>query len=149
MQIRFQSNLFSYISRVCLNLLPLLPSLLTQAFPFFLSFLLVLSCTSKLLDIMSSWCPPISSRTLLTALPHLVLARPFGTFSRAALVAMAGNLFFGMLLTLYCRFNFLTPLFVLSRFPALFLVGTVLLVSSYLVSTCFRRRLASASCWKS
>ena len=69
-------------------------------------------CTVRI----SSWFPPVSFHTFSTTLYHLIPARPFVTFSHTALSAMAGNLFFGLLLTLCCHFDILTSLFVSSGY---------------------------------
>ena len=63
---------------------------------------------------ISSWFPPISFHIFSTMLSRLIPASPFVAFSHTALSAMAANLFFGMFLALYCHFDFLTSLFVLS-----------------------------------
>ena len=66
----------------------------------------------------------ISFHTFSTTLPHLIAARPFATSSHTALSAMADNLFFGMFLTSYRHFNFLTSLIVfkVGTFPVLLLI---------------------------
>ena len=64
-----------------------------------------------------------------STLSHLVPARPFATFSRTTSSTMAGNLFFGMFLSLCCRFNFLISLFVLNGYlPSSALSAVVLVV---------------------
>ena len=50
---------------------------------------------------------------------------------------MAGNLFFGMFLTLYCHFNFLMCLFVLDGYISSSALSTVfLVVLGHLLSSC-------------
>ena len=80
------------------------------------------------MDSISSWFPPTSVHTFSTTLSHLIPARPCVTFSHTALSAMAGTLFFGMFLTFYCHFNFLTSLFVLSGYIPSSALDIVLLV---------------------
>ena len=65
--------------------------------------------------------PSIFSNTL----SHL---SPFVIFSYTALSTMAGNLFSGIFFTLYCHFNFLASLFVLSGYIPRFALNTVVLV---------------------
>ena len=47
-------------------------------------------------DTISFWFRPVSFHTLSTTLFYLIPAHPFVNFSRPALSAVAGNLFFGM-----------------------------------------------------
>ena len=47
---------------------------------------------------ISCWLPSISFDTLSNTLPHRIPARPFVTYTHTVLLAIAGNLFFGMLL---------------------------------------------------
>ena len=67
-------------------------------------------------DVMSSWLPPKSTSIFSQQryVFHLIPTRSFVFFSHTALSAMAGALFFGMFLTLYCHFNFLATLLVSS-----------------------------------
>ena len=60
------------------------------------------------MDSTSSCFPLISSHTSFTTLSYLIPARHFDTFSHTAPLAVAGNPFFNMLLTLYYHFNVLT-----------------------------------------
>ena len=99
------SNNFSFLS--------LLPYFLALAFPLFLSFLLLLLYPQNFsMDGMTSWFLLVSFHALSATLSQRISARPFMTFSHAARLAInrAGNLFFGIVLTLYCRFNLLTSL---------------------------------------
>ena len=72
--------------------------------------------------------PAVTFHTLRTTLSHLIPARPLVTFSRTALLAMAGTLFFGVLFTLCCQINFLTSPFVLGGCIPSSALGTVILV---------------------
>ena len=70
----------------------------------------------------------VSSRTLPYLLDYAIppySSSPFATFP---LSAMAGSLLFGMFLTLYCHFNFLPYLFVLSGYISTSALNFVFLV---------------------
>ena len=91
-------------------------------------FLSLLSCISQTYP-WTAVSLLVSSHTLSITLSHHLPACPFVAFSQTALSAMAGNLSFGMLLGWYCRFNFLTALFVWSGCdPSSAFNSTVLLV---------------------
>ena len=100
---------------------------LTPPFRFFLCFRLLST------DNISSWFSPrISFYTFSTTPFRPISARSFVTFSQSALSAMAGNVFFSMPLTLYCQFNFLTPICSKWVFrPLVLLVLHVLAVPTY------------------
>ena len=83
---------------------------------FILHFATVLYLPKFSMDSITSWLPLISFQKYSTTLSHLIPARPFVTFSRTALSATAGNLYFSVFLTSYRHFNFLTSLFVLSGY---------------------------------
>ena len=86
---------------------------LTLAFPFFLTFLSLLSCAPHICpwDSMSSWFPPKTSVLLSSTLPHLIPARPFVIFSYSGLLCYGWQpLFFGKVLSLFRQFNFITSL---------------------------------------
>ena len=103
------------------------------------------------MDSISSWFPPTTLRTFSTMLSHRIPARPFVTFSYTSLSAMAGNVLFGMLLTLGCHFNFITYRFALSGYvpssttillvvrehPSIFLAEVICTVSSHLPNFAF------------
>ena len=95
----FQSLLV--ISRIYLNIFSLPPYFLTLAFPLFCcpSITSVSNPLNCSMLRISSWLPPISFGALSTTLSHLIPARPFVTFSRTAILAIARKLFFGFLLT--------------------------------------------------
>ena len=107
------------------------PYLLALALPRLLSFLLRLSCipetslrTSCLLGFLLTLFHSFS-----TTPPHLTPARPSVTLlPYSSMSYIAGNLFFGMPLTLYCHFNFLTALFVSSGYILNSVLNAVLLV---------------------
>ena len=76
-------------------------SFVSASLPLLVSFLVLLSCTPKLLYgqylfLIASYIPPYF---LSTTLFHLIRARPFVTFSHTALSAIAANLSLGMFLT--------------------------------------------------
>ena len=108
---QFYSVSLFVTSRISLksSISSLSPCFLAPAFPLFLSFLLLRYCTPQTSPWTVSicfWFPPISFDVLTTTLCHLIPARPFVTFSHTAPSAMAGNLSFGVFLTLYCHINF-------------------------------------------
>ena len=109
------SCLFRLIPRIYLSVPPPSPCFLALAFPFFLPFLSLPSCTSQTsLWTASSSFPPISFHAFSTTLSYLIPAYPFVTSPPTALSAMAGYPSFCTFFTLYCQFNFLTSLLVLS-----------------------------------
>ena len=87
--ISYDSDRFSLLSSV--------PNLsMSHSFFFFISSS---TCRSSM-DSTSSWFPAIPFHTLSNTLSYPISARHFVTLSQTALLAMAGNLFFGTLLTL-------------------------------------------------
>ena len=95
-----KKNIYTrYIYIRILSVYPISLCFLSLAFPFFQAFVLLLSFTRHLSNfftgIISPWFPSVPFHTFSTALSHLTPARPFVTFSRTALTAMVGNLFFG------------------------------------------------------
>ena len=110
---RFHSYFFSLTPRNLTSVPPPSPCFLELAFPLFMSFLLLLSLTPQ----TSLWTVSLFGfllypSILSTTLSHRIPARPFETFSHTASSARAGNFFFGMFLTLYWHFNFVTSLLV-------------------------------------
>ena len=130
-----RANVFSFLF---LLLNPCIISINVSSFTLFLSasfsLVSILSFTHVLcpanfsMDSISSWFPPISFHAFSTTLSHLIPARPFVNFSHTALSAMAGNLFCGMFLTLYCHFIFLTSLVYFSGYIPSSALHAVLLV---------------------
>ena len=101
---------------------PLSPYFLALAFPSILSFTRSSSPQTFLWTVsLLGFLRYLSILSRVRYLSHLIPARPFVTISHTALSAMAGNLSFGMFLTLYCHFNFLTFLF--GTFPVLLLIN--------------------------
>ena len=117
-------NTFSFISvrfipRIFFRVSPMSPWFLALAFPFFLSFLLPVSCTSQTsLRTSSLWFHPIFLPCLLCYAIPPYSSSPFCYFLQYSysMSTMAGNLFFGMFVTLFCHFNSLTSLFVSSGY---------------------------------
>ena len=111
-------NTFPCLLLLLTPLVSLSPFVLALAFPLFLSILLLLSCIPQ----TSLWTVPLLG-FLLHPFIHSRLRYP--TLSQLALSSLspmqpyqlyvAGNLFFGMFLTLYGHFNFVTSLFVSSE----------------------------------
>ena len=107
-------NTFLFLSlllthHISSSVLPPSPCLLALAFPFFLSFLLLLFCTPQtcLWTVLLLGPRPLSFHAFSTTLSHLIPARPFVIFSHTVLSAMADNLCSGMFLTLFERSEFL------------------------------------------
>ena len=115
----FNSNLPS-TPRITLSVSPLSPYFLTLYFPFLPSFFLPLSCTRQ----TSVWTvpflgllnPSILFRLRYDILFHLALLifSPIQPYQLPGY--MAGNLFSGIPLTVYCHFDFLKYLLVLSGY---------------------------------
>ena len=128
----FSFNSLLLPSRMSRNALSLPPSILVLACLFFLSFLLLPSCTPPYLSTDSTYLFLISSNFLAYFLGYAIppySSSPFRYFLPYNDTSyMASNLLLGVLLCLHCHFNFLTSLFVSSGCIPGSVHNTVLLI---------------------
>ena len=111
-------------SRISLSAIPL-PPLLTLAFPFFLSFSFAYDCTPPKILVSSHFLPYF----LVYAIPPSSSSAFFANFSRTALSAMAGDLFFWRAPSLiFCCFTLLTLRLIAIGYVPSCPLNTVLLV---------------------
>ena len=83
-----------------------------------LSFTAVLTPPSFSMDSISFWFPPVFFHIARLRYPTLVQLAVLSHSPIQRYLAMAVSHFFGMLVTLYCHFNFLTSLTVLSGYSS-------------------------------
>ena len=127
------ANTFSFIflasiPRISPSVFLILPCFVALAFPFFLSFLLILPCTTQTSRRTSPLLGFPLYPSILSQLRYPTLWRPFVTFSHTALSTMAGNLFFAYSLLSIAVSTFLISQFVWSECVPSSALTTVLLL---------------------